>query len=257
MRISVISPVPHGGTTTASMFLAQSLAHTQSLSVMLTYTGTNRRLCEYMGVSSMDDKTRSISQVVKLMESRAIGPEDLYDYSLKLYPNMNIMDTADPTLSDEDNAKLISYVFKNIKSDICICDISDEIYSETTQELFEVSDIVAIVIQPDRYSYDMFRRWRESEYWPKKANIMVIVNNYNEEVAALRDISKQLGIPHVNVCKIHYNPYIMKYSNTGESLTMMPYVVQRDPRVIELNTDFKEMTQYVVSNLGIRFKWEV
>lgn len=257
MKISVISPISHSGTTMATLFLGQALAHTQSLNVMLTYSGMSRRICDYMSVSALEDKTCSISQVVKLMEAHAISPEDLYDYSIKVYPNLYIMDTADPTITEEDGTKLMTYVFDNIPADVTICDVSGEIYDETTQQIFAASDVVAIVIQPDTHSYDMLRKWKESEFWPKKADVMIIVNRYNEEIAALRDISRKIGVAHVNVCKLHYSPYITKYANEGESLTIVPYVMQKDPRVIELNTDLKEMCQYVVSNMEGRFKWEV
>ena len=257
MKISVISPIKHSGTTMVSLFLGQALAVTQGVNVMLTYSGMSRRICEYASVSALEDKTCSISQVVKLMEARAISPEDLFDYSLGVCTNLHIMDTADPTLTEEDGTKLMTYVFDNIPSDVTICDVSGEIFDETTQQIFSTSDIVVIVIQPDTHSYEMLRKWKESEFWPKKKDVMVVVNRYDEEIAALREISKRIGVAHVNVCKLHYSPYITKYANSRDSLTIVPFAVQKDPRVIELNNDLKEMCQYVISSMEGRFKWEV
>lgn len=256
MKIAIISPISHSGTTMVSLLLGQALATTQSLTVMLTYTGTNRRICEYLNVSSIADKTMSITQVVKLLESQAISPEDITDYSTPVTTNLRIMDTADPVLDAEDGTKLMSYVYKNVTTDISICDVSTEIYDTVTQELFDASDAVVFVIQPDTHSYDMLKLWKESEYWPKDKDIMVVVNRYNEEIDALRNISKKIGMAHANVCKLHYNPYITKYANTNESATMLPYVLQKDPRVVELNNDLREMCQYVVSNMEGSFKWE-
>ena len=104
MKISVISPIKHSGTTMVSLFLGQALAVTQGVNIMLTYSGMSRRICEYASVSALEDKTCSISQVVKLMEARAISPEDLFDYSLGVCTNLHIMDTADPTLTEEEQA---------------------------------------------------------------------------------------------------------------------------------------------------------
>lgn len=257
MRISVISPTHRSGNSTVTAMLGQSLAHTQGLKVMLTYTGQKRDMCNYMGVETVVDKTRTISQVVKLLESRAISPEDIYDYSIKVSPNINIFDTVDPTVTEEEAANLTSFVFKNIKADICICDVNTEIFDPITQSMFNLSDIVCIVINPDNTNYNILQAWRESELWPKKAEVMVITNRYDEQIDALRNISKRLGIAHSNVCKLHYNPLLTKYSNTGKLMTVLPFIIARDPQVIEMNTDFKECTQYIISLYGNKFKWEV
>lgn len=256
MNISVISPIGHSGTTTVTFLMAQALAHTQTQRVMLTYTGTSRRICEYIGLSVMDDKTRSISQVVELLESHAIGEDDLYDYSVKIYPNLNIMDTADESITEEDGTKLMSFVFQNIPADITICDVSTEIYDEVTIDLFDKSDILAVVIEPTVQSYKALINWMQSVFWPKKKEVMIIVNRYCEEIDALRNISKQIGVAHLNVCKVHQNPYLVKASNSGEGLTVLPWVLEKDPRVIELNNDLKEICQYIMSKTDSRFKWE-
>lgn len=257
MRISVISPTHRSGTSTVAAMLGQSLAHTQGLKVMLTYTGQKRDMCNYMGIQSIMDKTRTLSQVVKLLESRSISPEDMYDYSIKAGPNMNIFDTADNTISEEEAASLTPFVFKNIKSDISICDVNTEIFDSTTQTLFDTSDIVCIVINPDNTNYNILQNWKDSDLWPKKAEVMIVVNRYDEQIDALRNISKRLCIAHSNVCKLHYNPLLTKYSNTGKLMTVFPFIINKDAQVIEMNTDFKECTQYIISLYGNKFKWGV
>lgn len=53
-----------------------------------------------------------------------------------------------------------------------------------------------------------------------------------------------------------YSPLITKYCNSGQLDTIVPYIIQRDPRVIEFNADLKECTQFLLSLQEAKIKWE-
>lgn len=260
MRIACISPVQHSGTTVIATLLGHALAYTQNQNVMLMYTGSTRRLCAYQGVSAMGDKTRSITQIVKLLESKAIDPADIASYAVSMDSNkkIKVMDTVSEAVSEEDIVKLSSYIYANVPEDIVICDVTSQIYDDTTQEIFNNSDIVIFVIEPSVSHFNAIKTWIKSDYSPPPhVRLMYVINRYDEQILALRNISSLIGVKHNAMCKLHYNPNIVKHCFDGNLQSIIPYVMEKDVRVVELNNDLKEMCQFVMSVMGARFKWEV
>lgn len=259
MKICVMSPLAHTGNSVVTALVGDSLARTQMQQTTVTYTGDNRRICNYLGVSALEDKTRTISQIVKLLEAEAIAPEDIVDYSVTPAENLHIMDTVDKSITEQESEKLMLHVYEHVKTMFSLCDCSLSIDDDIAIKLMKPCEIIIVVIQPDIMSYEAFLEWKESKAYPTddiEKSVLVIVNRYKEEIDALRNITKKLGLKHADVCKLHDNPYITKACNSGDLTALLPLIRSKDPRVVELNNDLKEITQYIMSKLGVKFTWD-
>ncbi|MDR1523145.1 MAG: hypothetical protein LBS29_04275 [Endomicrobium sp.] len=205
-------------------------------------------------MSEAMDITRSISQVVKLLEAQAIFPEDLGDYMLKLAPNLEFLDTRSEALTEDEIANLIGFVFENIPRDVIICDVRTEITDAITVRLLNDCDVIILVSLPNVRSLELVKRWVESGLLPKKP-VMLLVNRYDTLIMPLSKAANIAGCRVRDTCKLRYNPFIIKNCNDGELHTIVPYVLDKDPRVVELNIDLKECVQFLFSHMNKKFKW--
>ena len=126
MRLAVLSPLERCGCSVVTTMLAQSAALTQDLKTVVTYTSNARTLPIYLSLKDyLQDRTRSISQVVKLLQARAISAGELDEFAIKVAPNFYLMDTVSPTITMEEALMVQKYVFTNIEADLVLCDISE------------------------------------------------------------------------------------------------------------------------------------
>ncbi|MFD0588519.1 hypothetical protein ACFQZE_10940 [Paenibacillus sp. GCM10027627] len=260
MKISVISPDRRQGGTTISILLAIALAQTQNYTTCLTYSGNNSNsISGALGIKSIEDKTRSLTQVIKLLEANAISGDDILDYCIQVpgVPNLQIIETASDTITDEENAKLLKFVLGSLNHQIVITDVTTEIYEEITDSVIESSDLIVMVLTQSREIKEKLRKWEAAKIMGKlnKKGLVFIVNQYDPYVEAFRDTSKNMKLKHSRCAKISYNPFIKKTSNIGKLQTILPYILNRDPRVMELNNDLKECLSVVLANLGKRVVW--
>jgi CO dehydrogenase nickel-insertion accessory protein CooC1 len=260
MKIAVISPDRKQGISTVSALLGLALAQTQNFSVCLTYTGNkNATLPAFLGIQPTEDKTRNLTQVIKLLESNAITGEEIQDYCLKVpgTTNLQLMDTASETISDADNSKLVRFVIENMNHDVVITDVATEIYEEITHAVIDNSDLIVMVLTQSREAGEKLKYWESAGILShlNQKGLVYIFNQYDPNVEAFRDTTKRMGLRHRRCAKITYNSFIKRTSNIGKLQTILPYILARDPRVIELNNDIKECLLVILANLGRRMNW--
>jgi hypothetical protein len=256
MRVAVISPVKRTGITTCSLMIGHMIAATQSVSVCMTHTGSNYDIRAFNGIEENEDMTRSISQVARLLEAKAIGPENLPEYCTKLATNIELMDTDSESITDEEGTNIMSFVYNNIPREFVFCDINTELFEDTTQAILKASDAVILVATPSDKVMKAAQDYLLSEFWPKDKKTMFLVNLYDPQIASLSELSKMVGMKVRDTCKIRYNPLIMQNCNKGTLDTMTPYIIQKDPRVIELNIDLKECIQFLYAGTSRKVKWD-
>ncbi|WP_138755937.1 hypothetical protein [Paenibacillus sinopodophylli] len=260
MNISVISPDRRQGGTTISVLLALALAQTQNYTTCLTYTGNNNNsIAGVLGIQPSEDKTRSLTQVIKLLESNAIAGDEILDYCTQVpgVPNLQIIDTSSNAISKEDNAKLLKFVIGSLNHQVVITDVTTEIYEEITDSVIENSDLVVMVLTQSREIKDKLKHWEDAQIMGRlnKKGLVFIINQYDPYVEAFRDTSKRMKLRHTRCAKISYNSFIKRTSNIGKFQTILPYILEKDPRVIELNNDLKECLAIVLANLGKKMVW--
>jgi len=260
MKISVISPDRKQGATTVSVLLALALAQTQNYATCLTYTGNHSAaMAGFLGLKPAEDKTRNLTQVIKLLEASAISGEQIQDYCLKIpgVANLQWMDTASETITEADRTKLLKFVIENMDHDFVITDVATEIYEDVTSAVIDNSDLIVMVLSQSREVADKLKLWEAAgvmEHLERKG-LVYIFNQFDPDVEAFRDTTKRMNLRHRRCAKLSYNAFIKRTSNMGKLQTILPYIVQRDPRVIELHNDLKECLLVVLANLGRRISW--
>lgn len=257
MKIAVISPINRSGASVVASVLAQASAITQELRTVLTYTSPEKTLPVYLDVTGQaEDRTRSISQVVKLLQADAMTAEDLDDYAIKLDANCYMMDTVSDSITRSEALQIQKYVFEHMQADLVFCDVSEAIDEPIAQELISISDAVCFVLNPDTISIDAFNTWKSSEYWPKDKKYFVVINRYDDAIYGVRQYAKQCGIEVKNTCKLHYNPFIVKSCNEQFLKDIVPYsYTNKDYRVIDLRNDIKELMSWIAVTSGRKLRW--
>jgi hypothetical protein len=257
LRIAVISPVTRSGASVVTAILAQSAALTQQLRSVITYTSPHRVLPDYMNaVPQIEDRTRSASQIVKLLQSDAITADELDEYAIMLDENCYMLDVVSSTITDEEALMVQKFVYTNIKADVVLCDISEALDDETALELISVSDAICYVLNPDTVSIEAFKEWKNSDVWPKDIPYFVVINRYADDIIGVRQFAKKCGISAKNTCKLHYNPYIVKSCNESFLKDIVPYAyLEKDSRVLQLRSDIKELMSWCTYNSGYKLKW--
>lgn len=257
MRLSIISPLNRSGCSVVATMIAQGAALTQEWKTVVTYTSRERILPTYLNLLEYtEDRTRSISQVVKLLQARAISSDELDEFAIKVAPNFYIMDTVSETITDEEALMVQKYVYTNITADIVLCDISESIEDPSAQELMEVSDAVCFVVNPDNVSISALRVWMGSEYWPKDKPTFIVVNRFDEAIIGLRPYAKRCEISAKNACTLHYNPFITKACNEYFLSEIVPYAYDKDPRTLNLRNDIRQLMSWLSNATGRKLKWE-
>lgn len=257
LRIAVITPINRCGASVVTTVLAQSAAITQEMKTVITYTSPRRTLPTYLDVKrQVEDKTRSISQVVKLLQADAISTDELDEYAVKLDDNCYMMDTVAESITREEALMVQKYVFTHVKADMVLCDISEAIDDPTAQELIAVADAVCFVLNPDTTSIDAFRIWKESAFWPKDKDYFCVISRYDDDIIGVRQFAKACGVPTKHMCKVHYNPFIVKACNESFLKDIVPYAYEhKDKRVLQLRSDIKELMSWCMTEGGYRLKW--
>lgn len=257
MRLAIISPLNRSGCSVVTTMLAQCAALTQDLKTVVTYTSRERVLPTYLNLGQyVQDKTRSISQVVKLLQAKAISADELDEFAIKVAPNFYLMDTVSNTITDEEALLVQKYVYTNISADLTLCDISESLDDPNAQELLDASDAICVVLNPDTVSIEAFTVWRESEFWPKDKPFFIVIDRYDEAIIGVRPYAKKCGVEAKNTCKLHYSPFIVKACNENFLAEIVPYAYEKDIRVLNIRTDLYELMTWCMAACGRKVRWE-
>lgn len=250
-RILVLSPLHNMGATVASCFLAQGATYGGHSSTLL-FTEPHSPIPDYLGVDSVADPTRNITQVVELINSGAMANSEIITYAHTYEKNAFLMNTADPSLTDRAKIQTVTYIFERVQSDIVICDCSEDLGEAITNDLLELADMVFIVLDMSPKAVKYLKHWLTLPAFQGGPSLFVIVNKYDESIAALRDFSKTIGLSANRVCKIHYNPWIRKCCFSGTLPTILPLANTLDYRVATLKNDIIEFNQAIDSSLLLK-----
>lgn len=259
MRVAIISPVANTGNTTAAIMIAGAYALTQGIDTTLMCTATRaRRLHDYMGIVYEEDITASITQLQKLISSHAIAPEECVDYLHKVTRNLMVLDTTCKSLQEDERLDIISHVYKSDVTPVTICDIHwdpDLLDSVSGITLLEASDIIFINVNNDKKNVEALQRLKGTGKLPTKSYYL-LVNSYENATMSVRTCASTFGFKSRCTTKIHRNPYIQSLAGKGEILDVIRSAISRDPRVIELNQDLKEVCEVISNESKTRLKWE-
>lgn len=254
MKVALISPFHRSGLSTVSALLGMCLTWTQQVSTLISYSGESS-IPAMLGTAATDDKTRAITQLSKLLTERAIGPEQIMEYCVPLAKDLNLLVTDSTILSYSDKEKILHFVFDQVPSDFVVCEVSGGIDEDETLDLLQISDVIVMVFEPYRTQFNGVLEYLSDKNWPKDKKVLMLCNKYDDIVIPLRKVSTIFGVKHINMCKLHYNPWIMKMGESGSLADILDPILTKDPRVLSLNNDMREWMDYFMSLNNAHVKW--
>lgn len=252
-KVLVMSPLHNMGATTVSALLAQGLTF-DNKTTMTLFSQTGSLMPTYLGIEGINDPTRSVMQIVKLIDNGAIEDNDILDYAHQFSKNAYLLNVADPSLEGKDRIQVITHVYAHTPTDIVFLDNSEDITSEESKDMIEVSDMVFIVVDMSIKAANHLKEWLQSPELKDNPNVFIIVNGYNEVISSMRNYAKYLGVPANRVCKIHYNPWITMCCHTRSLATVLPLAKELDYRVCNLSNDIHEIIQCINSSIVMKVK---
>ena len=240
VRVLVMSPLHNLGQTVCSTLFAQGVTFSGKTSMLLA-TEQSSPISEYISLDKEVDPTRSVMQIVRLIDSGSIGDSDILDYAHQYTKNGFYLNTSDAALTGTDRTQVITHLFQHTPCDIVLCDNGADLDSDITRELLELSDAVFIVIDMSPKCLKYLENWLKSKILKEYANVFLIVNKYDEVVSSMRDFAKKTSLTSNRLCKIHYNPWIRKCTLNGQLHTILPLAREYDPRVANLAIDVDDI----------------
>lgn len=252
-KILVMSPLHNLGATVSASLLSQAITFS-SRTCTLLFTQADSLLPSYFGIQEVNDPTRSIMQVVKLIDSGAIKDQDILDYAFPLTKNLHLVNVVEKSLTQRDRIQVISHIYNRSATDCVVIDNSDDLSTSFSKSLIQDSDQIFIVVQPTVKSLARMKLWLQDPLLENYPELFIIVNEYNERIFSMRELAKYMGLPANRVCKLHYNPYIGMCCFKGALQTVLPLSKELDPRVVNLKNDIEELQQCVGSSMLVRSK---
>lgn len=243
-RVLVMSPLHQTGASCIAALIAQGLTYDNKTTTLM-YTSPDSNLPNYLGVKNIDDPTRSIMQVARLIDNDAIKDSDILDYTVQYAKNAHMLSLGDETLQMRDAVQIVQHVYRRIPTDVCIVDNSEDIDSPITGRLLDHADCVFIVVSPSQKDYAHLKYWLTSTKMSDIDDIYVVVNYYDPVINSVRGISKQIGMAANTVCTLHYNPWIRKCCLEKTLHTIVPHIKGNDDRVINLKSDLADFSQVI------------
>lgn len=248
MVISVITPYGEGvGNTTVSLFLALGLGNLKK-KVLVTHTDNiSSAFSTYLGVHQFADKTSTPTQLVKLLREGAIQAEAMPDYCTKIQDNSNVyaFTNTKTNFSEHDMETLSEYFVEQSDFEYIVYDMND-LESETSKYILQKSEVVVLnfsqsVIEKEKFMayFELFKKKLEGK------KIIIVCNKFNSLIGKDRDVAKGIHVPKAPVCVIHYNPYIVKFENTGNLKELYGYIQRRSKEVVELKSDIEKLASAV------------
>lgn len=259
MKLGVISPSRGVGQTTVAVMLATAMVDTFKRPTILAHSGGNSdAMLRYCVPHPDADPTRSLTQIVRLLESDSLDAGQVVEYAIELRENLFLLDSDDKTIEDSEYNKLLNFVTESLdNSQDLVIDLQSEVYDDATQEALKALDFICVVLPQDNVGLDKYKAWRESNFfkWLPNSSLMFVVNRYNPTISALRQITGRLGVKHSKMCKMGYNPLITKFCNSSKLPSVVNLVLNKDPRVVSLNADLHECMQVIGGVIGMQCRW--
>lgn len=246
VRILIMSPLHNLGQTVCATLYAQGVTFAGKSSMLLA-SDINTPIPDYLGIEEAADPTRSVMQIVKLIDTGSISDTDILDYAHQYTKNGYYLRMTDPALIGSDRSQVLRHLFEHSPCDIVICDNSDDISADDTETLIELADAVFIVVDMSPKCLKYLENWSKNTRLQNFSNVFLIVNQYDEAVTSMRDFTKKTPYTYNRLCKVHYNPWIRKCCFNGQLQTILPLSKKYDPRVANLAVDVEDFAKCCAS----------
>jgi len=245
-KVLMFSPLHNIGLTTVTAMIAHTFAY-KGFTSMIGYTDVYNAIPRYFGVTDLDDPTRSITQVIRMVDSNSINSKDIlkYAYQYDIKHKAYFMNFGDSRLNDTAQHRILDYVFTNVPTDLTILDMSEAPDNGFAQEMIQKATSIFIVTDLSDKGLMIAKNWMESDLFPSLDDVYIILNHYEDVVIPWKRMADKLNVLPSHVCKLHHNPFITQASLNNALHTLVPLIEAHEPKVANLNNDLKEINQAI------------
>ena len=248
MKIAVISPENKKGKSTVACMLAKLLAEENKIVNIINMGIDINKFMKKFGVTlKVKDKTKSITQIYKLLQAKVINEKDIIDYATKINNNISILSMVSNVTSNLENYKMLKYMLdktNTIDSIIVmnIVDITKEI------EILDEFDLIINVLTQDIQVNNELEKWKQLDSYKKleKNKVLYIVNKYDEHINGIKKICFNYNISYKKTFTVSYNPFVIKMCNQGKIEELINWINNKDIRVVELHDEFIKIKNEMV-----------
>lgn len=252
VKICVISPIQgQAGNSIASIFIAMSLALIQQKKTCLTHVDFSKQnLKALFSLPDIKDVTTSLTQVVKLVQTRSILSDDILNYTSPILSGFYFYSTyqafMEETLFIRDYEILIKSMqaFNHIIIDFDFYR-SEKIFDKCVQ----LSDLIVITINQDSNVlaeglklYDNLIKNMEED---NKKKFCFLLNKYDSVIGSYKEFASKLKIKPKELMSLNYSPYIIKCSNKGIIEDCFKSALNNDVRTSNIKQDMLRIAKYI------------
>lgn len=246
MLISVFSPhTTNNGNTVSSVLLAMGLADMKR-NIILTHTEpSSPSFYKYMGLSEVEDKTCTPTQLVKLLKQGAIKPDEILDYCKQVNEHLYAFTSNSEVFVESDMHVMLEFLCDNKVAEYTVVDIDSSYTSENADLILRKSDVIVLNFNPSYLEVDKFNAIKDRILKICKGKVVLLLcNRYTSSACKLKEFSAKLGA-NTRCYVLHNNGYIPWGCNEGKLYEIYKKAKIKDYRAVELNADIVSLTKAI------------
>lgn len=244
--VSVASPV-HGqaGNTTVALILAKLLANKGKRVCLTHLSARSGAFFSYLGLDRLEDKTRTPSQVAKLILAGTFEKSSISDYCVTA-GNIDVFSNNSESLTDEDMERVQHFLFDSGAFDILIVDVDINLDTPAAKTALTRSDLLVVTLTQSSNVLERYKETKLNEYVLKG---LYLCNHYSPDIGSLPAFAKAYGIPGKNYAKLSPSINLMKLANDGMLGEFCAYAEKKLP---SMKSDMDNLSAKVLSLLSVK-----
>lgn len=254
MNIAVISPHSNNnGVTTVASFVAMELG-ARGKKTCLTHTASkSSSMMNYFGFDETEeDKTANPARMVKMLKEGILKRDEISEYCRPVTPTMEVYSANDANFDSSDMQFALEYIVNTFPHDFVVFDIDiKDADDENVKLVLGRSDFIILVIEQSiKEVYNFKTGYNKVLKLIRNKPTMMVINRYNPVAGKPNDLADSIGIRNIKKTSswlyLRYNPYIMKYANSGKLPALHKAMRTNDSRIIDISSDVKNIVNRIM-----------
>lgn len=255
MKIGVVSPGRQFGATTIAILFSEMLSIKMGTQIILTgLDSTDYSQKDYLGLPDKQEIVTSLSQASAMLDAGVIRGDEVKKYSIKRGEYFSALNPVVEKISNEKLTELITFIGNQLENNILVVDANLELGSREMDLIVDNMDYFIVVLSQSNQSIRKLDAWEElsNNYRDmKEKGVLYVINNYDINVASIRDTTRAFQIPKNKTSYVPYNPRIKKLANEEELYTMIDKFEQSDIMFANIKSGVKDMVDMFLKDSGI------
>lgn len=249
MKIAVFSPhSTRNGNTVSSILLGLSLAETKRKTFLTHVKPRSKAIHNYLGFVNFADKTSTPTQLVKLMRSGAIKPEEITDYCKTYEDFLDVFANDNSAFSNQDMHILLEFLVQSDTNyEYMVFDVDAPLEDPSTQLVLSNVDIVILNVSSDATELDYLNDMREEVMKVCRGKkVILLCSAYDfRGFKSVKDITKYLNMD-THCYSIRHNSWILWACNNGKLDSLFKQGKGKNPALVDIYKDAASLQSAVI-----------